>query len=159
MSHTQNKIAVVGGGSWATAIVKILSDNLIDKEIYWWMRNNDAIEHIRRYNHNPHYLSSVQIKVPDENISSDLKSIIAVSDLILLNVPAAFLKEALKDISSDDLKGKKIISAIKGIVPDENMIIGEFMNHRTRTNTPQAHLSGRNSTTHTLLINQHVTLL
>ena len=105
MSHTQNKIAVVGGGSWATAIVKILSDNLIDKEIYWWMRNNDAIEHIRRYNHNPHYLSSVQIKVPDENISSDLKSIIAVSDLILLNVPAAFLKEALKDISSDDLKG------------------------------------------------------
>ena len=128
MSHTQNKIAVVGGGSWATAIVKILSDNLIDKEIYWWMRNNDAIEHIRRYNHNPHYLSSVQIKVPDENISSDLKSIIAVSDLILLNGPAAFLKEALKDISSDDLKGKKIISAIKGIVPDENMIIGEFMN-------------------------------
>lgn len=128
MSHTQNKIAVVGGGSWATAIVKILSDNLIDKEIYWWMRNNDAIEHIRRYNHNPNYLSSVQIKVPDENISSDLKSIIAVSDLILLNVPAAFLKEALKDISSDDLKGKKIISAIKGIVPDENMIIGEFMN-------------------------------
>ena len=113
MSHTQNKIAVVGGGSWATAIVKILSDNLIDKEIYWWMRNNDAIEHIRRYNHNPHYLSSVQIKVPDENISSDLKSIIAVSDLILLNVPAAFLKEALKDISSDDLKGKNIISAIK----------------------------------------------
>ena len=127
MSHTQNKIAVVGGGSWATAIVKILSDNLIDKEIYWWMRNNDAIEHIRRYNHNPHYLSSVQIKVPDENISSDLKSIIAASNLILLNVPAAFLKEALKDISSDDLKGKKIISAIKGIVPDENMIIGEFM--------------------------------
>ena len=128
MSHTQNKIAVVGGGSWATAIVKILSDNLIDKEIYWWMRNNDAIEHIRKYNHNPHYLSSVEIKLPTENLSSDLKSIIAASDLILLNVPAAFLKEALKDISSDDLKGKKIISAIKGIVPDENMIIGEFMN-------------------------------
>lgn len=128
MSHTQNNIAVVGGGSWATAIVKILSDNLIDKEIYWWMRNNDAIEHIRIYNHNPHYLSSVEIKLPDENISSDLKSIIAASNLILLNVPAAFLKEALKDISSDDLKGKKIISAIKGIVPDENMIIGEFMN-------------------------------
>ena len=128
MSHTQNKIAVVGGGSWATAIVKILSDNLIDKEIYWWMRNNDAIEHIRKYNHNPHYLSSVEIKLPTENLSSDLKSIIAASNLILLNVPAAFLKEALKDISSDDLKGKKIISAIKGIVPDENMIIGEFMN-------------------------------
>lgn len=128
MSHIQKKIAVVGGGSWATAIVKILSDNLIDKEIYWWMRNSEAIEHIRQYNHNPHYLSSVEIKVPDENLSSDLKSIISASDLILLNVPAAFLKEALKDISPEDLKGKKIISAIKGIVPDENMIIGEFMN-------------------------------
>jgi glycerol-3-phosphate dehydrogenase (NAD(P)+) len=128
MSHIQKKIAVVGGCSWDTAIVKILSDNLIDKEIYWWMRNNDAIDHIRRYNHNPHYLSSVEIKVPDENLSSDLKSIIAASDLILLNVPAAFLKETLRDISSDDLKGKKIISAIKGIVPDENLIIGEFMN-------------------------------
>jgi len=128
MSHIQKKIAVVGGGSWATAIVKILSDNLIDKEIYWWMRNNEAIEHIRRYNHNPHYLSSVEIRIPDEQLSSNLKSIISACDLILLNVPAAFLKEALKDISAEDLKGKKIISAIKGIVPDENMIIGEFMN-------------------------------
>ncbi|SDM47445.1 glycerol-3-phosphate dehydrogenase (NAD(P)+) [Daejeonella rubra] len=128
MSHIQKKIAVVGGGSWATAIVKILSDNFIDKEIYWWMRSDEAIEHIRRYNHNPHYLSSVEIKVPDDNLSSDLKAIISACDLILLNVPAAFLKDALKGISADDLKGKKIISAIKGIVPDENMIIGEFMN-------------------------------
>lgn len=128
MSHIQKKIAVVGGGSWATAIVKILSDNLIDKEIYWWMRSNEAIEHIRRYNHNPHYLSSVEIKVQDDNLSSDLKAMVSACDLILLNVPAAFLKDALKGISADDLKGKKIISAIKGIVPDENMIIAEFMN-------------------------------
>ena len=128
MTHIQKKIAVVGGGSWATAIIKILSDNLIEKEIFWWMRNEEAIEHIRQYSHNPHYLSSVEIKVPDSNLSSDLKSIIASCDMILLNVPAAFLKETLKDISPKDLKGKKIISAIKGIVPDENMIIGEFMN-------------------------------
>lgn len=128
MTHIQKKIAIVGGGSWATAIIKILSDNLIEKEIFWWMRNEEAIEHIRQYSHNPHYLSSVEIKVPDSNLSSDLKDIIASSDMILLNVPAAFLKETLKDISSKDLKGKKIISAIKGIVPDENMIIGEFMN-------------------------------
>ena len=128
MTHIQKKIAIVGGGSWATAIIKILSDNLIEKEIFWWMRNEEAIEHIRQYSHNPHYLSSVEIKVPDSNLSSDLKSIIASCDMILLNVPAAFLKETLKDISPKDLKGKKIISAIKGIVPDENMIIGEFMN-------------------------------
>ena len=128
MTHIHKKIAVVGGGSWATAIIKILSDNLIEKEIFWWMRNEEAIEHIRQYNHNPHYLSSVEIKVPDSNLSSNLKDIIAACDFILLNVPAAFLKDTLKDISPKDLKGKKIISAIKGIVPDENMIIGEFMN-------------------------------
>ena len=128
LSEIQNSIAVVGGGSWATAIIKILSDNLISKEIYWWMRNAEAIEHIRKYNHNPHYLSSVEIKVPDTNLSTDLKQVISKSDNILLNVPAAFLKDALKDIEPDDFKGKRVISAIKGIVPDENMIIGEFLN-------------------------------
>lgn len=128
MSQFQKKIAVVGGGSWATAIVKILGDNLLEKEIHWWMRNQEAIDHIRRYSHNLHYLSSVEIKVPDENLSTVLKDVISPCDLVLLNVPAAFLKEALKGISPEDLKGKKIISAIKGIVPDENLIIAEFMN-------------------------------
>ena len=128
MSEIQNSIAIVGGGSWATAIVKILSDNLLGKEIFWWMRNAEAVEHIRKYNHNPHYLSSVEIKVPDYNLSTDLKEIISKSEYVLLNVPAAFLKEALKGIEPEDLKGKKVISAIKGIVPDENTIIGEFLN-------------------------------
>lgn len=128
MSQNLKKIAIVGGGSWATAIVKILCDNLIEKEVHWWMRSSDAIDHICKYKHNPHYLSSVEIKVPAENLSSDLKEIISHCDLVLLSVPAAFLKEALSGITAADLKGKKIISAIKGIVPDENLIIGEFMN-------------------------------
>ena len=130
MSQFQKKIAVIGGGSWATAIVKILGDNLLEKEIHWWMRNQEAIDHIRRYSHNPHYLSSVEIKVPDENLSTVLRDVISPCELILLNVPAAFLKEALEGISPEDLKGKKIISAIKGIVPDENLIIAEFMNRK-----------------------------
>lgn len=128
MPQKKSNIAIVGGGSWATAIVKILEDNLCEKEVYWWMRNKEAIDHIRKYRHNPHYLSSVQIKVPDENLSSDLKETIFNCDMVLLNVPAAFLKEALKGVSAEDLKGKKIISAIKGIVPGDNLIIGEFMN-------------------------------
>ena len=123
-----NKIAIVGGGSWATAIVKILGDNLAEKEVYWWMRNAEAIDHIKKYNHNPHYLSSVETKVPDAHLSSDLREVIAPCNLVLLNVPAAFLKDALKGITPEDLKGKKIISAIKGIVPGDNLIIGEFMN-------------------------------
>ena len=130
MSQIINKIAVIGGGSWATAIVKILSDNIVEKEIFWWMRSLSAIEHIREFKHNPNYLSSVEIKVPSLNISSDIRSLIQQSDAILLNIPAAFLKEALTGITAEDLKGKKVISAIKGIVPDENLIIGEFMNKR-----------------------------
>jgi glycerol-3-phosphate dehydrogenase (NAD(P)+) len=124
------KIAMIGGGSWATAIIKMLSDNFSEKEIFWWMRNEEAIMHIKAFKHNPNYLSSVEIKVPQENISSDIRSIIAAADYLILNVPAAFLKESLKDVSPADLKGKKIVSAIKGIVPDENLIIGEFINQK-----------------------------
>jgi len=119
---------MIGGGSWATAIVKMLSDNFAAKEIYWWMRNADAIAHLQKYKHNPSYLSSVEIRIPESNICGDLSSVIASADYIVLNVPAAFLKETLQGISPEQFRNKKIISAIKGIVPDENMIIGEFMN-------------------------------
>ena len=123
----QNKILVVGGGSWATANIKMLTDNITPKEIFWWMRNAEAVEHIHKFGHNPNYLSSVEIKVAPENISGNLRELITGVDLVLLNVPAAFLKEALADITPADLQGKKIISAIKGIVPDENLIIFEYL--------------------------------
>lgn len=124
------KVAMIGGGSWATAIIKMLSDNFSAKEIYWWMRNPDAITHLQKYKHNPNYLSSVEIRIPEDNISNDIAAIIKQADYIVLNVPAAFLKETLNDITSEQLKGKKIISAIKGIVPDENQIIGEFLHQK-----------------------------
>jgi glycerol-3-phosphate dehydrogenase (NAD(P)+) len=123
-----NKILVVGGGSWATANIKMLGDNTVEKEIFWWMRNPEAVEHVQKFGHNPNYLSSVEVKLPAQNVSTDLRSLIAGADLILLNVPAAFLKEALAGITPSDLDGKKIVSAIKGIVPDENQIIAEFLN-------------------------------
>jgi glycerol-3-phosphate dehydrogenase (NAD(P)+) len=128
MNQHKNKITVVGGGSWATANVKILCDNAAEKEVFWWMRNPNAVEHIHKFHHNPNYLSSVEINLPAENVSTDLKALISQSDYVLLNVPAAFLKDALKGITAADFAGKKVVSAIKGIVPDENQIIGDFMN-------------------------------
>jgi len=128
MDKQIHKVAVVGGGSWATANVKMLTDNVNEKEVFWWMRNAQAVEHIQKFKHNPNYLSSVDVHIPPANISTDLKHIIPNADFILLNVPAAFLKQALEGITPADLAGKKIISAIKGIVPDENQIIGEFLN-------------------------------
>lgn len=124
------KVAMIGGGSWATAIIKMLSDNALPKEIFWWMRNKEAIAHLQQYRHNPNYLSSVEIRIPAENISNDISEIIKNADFIVLNVPAAFLKETLVGITADQLKGKKFISAIKGVVPDENLIIGEFLHNK-----------------------------
>ncbi len=128
MQKPKNKILVIGGGSWATANIKILTDNNSEKEIFWWMRSARSIEHIHKFRHNPNYLSSVEINLPAQNVSTNLKALIEGANFVLLNVPAAFLKEALKEIKPEDLKEKKIISAIKGIVPDENLIIGEFLN-------------------------------
>lgn len=130
MTQLIKKIAVLGGGSWATAIVKILSDNITEKEIFWWMRNTSAIEHIHKYNHNPSYLSSVRIELPENHVSDDLRATVGKADFVLLSVPAAFLKQALNGLTAEDLKGKKIISAIKGIVPDDNLIIGEFLHSK-----------------------------
>ncbi|WP_211321608.1 NAD(P)H-dependent glycerol-3-phosphate dehydrogenase [Pedobacter cryoconitis] len=124
------KVAMIGGGSWATAVIKMLSDNLTEKEIYWWLRDTASIAHLKQYKHNPKYLSSVELRIPEDNISNDICHIIKQADYIILNVPAAFLKESLHGVTPEMLAGKKIISAIKGIVPDENQIIGEFMNDK-----------------------------
>jgi glycerol-3-phosphate dehydrogenase (NAD(P)+) len=124
------KVAMIGGGSWATAVIKMLSDNLTEKEIYWWLRDTASIAHLKQYKHNPKYLSSVELRLPENNISNDISRLIKEADYVILNVPAAFLKETLRGVTPEMLAGKKIVSAIKGIVPDENQIIGEFMHEK-----------------------------
>ena len=124
------KVAVIGGGSWATANIKMLLDNRTDKEVFWWMRNEESISHLRQYGHNPNYLSSVEIRVPAENISNNLEEMLSQANMVLLNVPAAFLPDVLNKAPDGIFKGKKIISAIKGFVPEDDMIIGEFMNKK-----------------------------
>lgn len=124
---SSNSIGVVGSGSWATAMVKMLTDNHADKVLYWWVRKSEDIQYINTYRHNPSYLTAVEIKVPSAYISSDIKYIFNNSDIIILNTPAAYLKDALKGLSVEDFKGKTIITAIKGIIPDENQIVGEYI--------------------------------
>ncbi len=120
-------IGIIGSGSWATAMVKMLTDNTSAKQIYWWVRKKEDIDFIRQYKHNPTYLSAIQVKVKARNIRSDAKWIIQQSDIIVLNTPASYLKAALLGIDSKDFEGKLIVSAIKGIIPDENMIVGEYL--------------------------------
>lgn len=127
MSNQRHKVAVIGGGSWATAIVKMLSDNDQEKDIYWWMRNEKQVESIKKHHRNPNYLSAVQLNLNPEFISTDIDFVVSNADIVILNVPAAFLKDALKGLSKKSFNGKILVSAIKGIVPDSNQIIGEFL--------------------------------
>jgi glycerol-3-phosphate dehydrogenase (NAD(P)+) len=119
------KFAVIGGGSWATAIAKMLCVNL--KEIAWYMRNVDAIEHIKTHHHNPNYLSSVEFDVQKLRLTSDINEAIAYADYIIFAIPSAFLNGELEKLT-ESLEGKVIFSAIKGIVPETSLIVGEHFN-------------------------------
>lgn len=125
-----SRIAVVGGGSWGTAIVKILTEAPGENPVSWWMRNRKAIDHVVKYGRNPGYLSSVEIDLEAGHISNDLEKIIDEAGTVIFCVPAAFLKDAMKGILPASLKGKTVVSAIKGFVPDDNLIIGEFIHQR-----------------------------
>ena len=120
------RVAVIGSGSWGTAIVKILSSNV--SQINWWIREDEIIENLKNYKRNPIYLSSVEFNPEKLFLSNDIKEIISNSDYLVFAIPSAFLSDSLKDITIDDMKGKTIISAIKGIVPAHNKIIAEFFN-------------------------------
>lgn len=120
------QIAVIGGGSWATAIVKILCNNC--DTVNWWVRSKETADHIKKYHHNPNYLSSVEFDIKKIAVNSDLKEVISRSDVLIMAIPSAFLKESLSGITKEDLQNKKIFSAIKGIVPEHNLIIAEFFN-------------------------------
>lgn len=127
MKKQRHKVAIIGGGSWATAIVKMLSDNFEEKEVYWWMRSEEQVKSIQKNRRNPNYLSAVDLKINPDHVSSDINFVFQEADIIILNVPAAFLKDALVGIDPTAFHHKIVVSAIKGIVPEHNQIIGEYL--------------------------------
>lgn len=122
------KIAVIGGGSWATALVKILCNNV--EQLHWCVRSAETVDYVKKYHHNPNYLSSVEFDMSKIIVSSDLKKVVASVDILILAIPAAFLKESIVSLTPEDLKRKTVFSAIKGIVPADNLIVGEFFNQK-----------------------------
>ncbi len=118
------KVAVVGGGSWATAIVKMLCD--AKHEVRWWMRDENAIDNIRKYKHNLNYLRSAELHINPDHVSSDMNKIIDDVDCVIFAIPAAFLHTSLQGVNPEVFKTKHIVSAIKGIVPEYNLIIGDY---------------------------------
>jgi glycerol-3-phosphate dehydrogenase (NAD(P)+) len=121
------KFAVIGGGSWATAIAKMLCVNL--PEISWYMRNEAAIEHIKAYKHNPNYLSSVEFDNQKLKLTTDINEAVAYADYIIFAIPSAFLNGELEKLTVS-LKDKVIFSAIKGIVPETSLIVGEHFHYK-----------------------------
>ena len=121
------RFAVLGGGSWATAIVKMLCENL--PEVIWYMRNEDAVEYIRQNGHNPNYLSSVTFDVNRLHLTTDLDQAVSDADLLIFAIPSAFLEAELEKLNTP-LKDKALFSAIKGIVPGSGLIVGEHLHQK-----------------------------
>ena len=118
------KIAVLGGGSWATALAKLLLQNC--ESIMWYMRRDDRIADFQRLHHNPTYLSDVEFDTDRIEFSSDINYICEKADTLLMVMPSPYFKQHLAKLNVD-ISNKYIVSAVKGIVPDENEIISDYM--------------------------------
>lgn len=124
---TDIKFAVIGGGSWATAIVKMLCEN--QTKIAWFMRNTSAIEHITEQFHNPNYLSSVEFDIDQLQLTNNINEAVAAADYIIFAIPSAFLSAELEKLTVS-LNDKVVFSAIKGIVPETSLIVGEHFHNQ-----------------------------
>lgn len=124
------RFGVIGGGSWGTAIVKMLGQNL--ERVGWYMRSDSAIRHIKKEGHNPNYLSAVEFEVDRLFLSHDINEMVEASDVLIFVIPSAFLHTELQALKVP-LKDKIIFSAIKGIVPESGLIVGEHFHENYGT--------------------------
>ena len=116
------KYAVFGAGSWATAIVKMLCENL--NEVGWYMRSVYTKEHLLREQHNPNYLSSVEFHLEQLKLSNDINEIADYADVLIVVIPSAFVHSELEKLTVD-ISNKIIVSAVKGIMPETGLLVGQ----------------------------------
>ena len=116
---------VIGGGSWATALAKILTDN--GHSIHWWIRSEGSIQHLRARHHNPQYLPSVYFDTKLLTLSDKVGEVVAASDCLVLAVPSAYTAATLEGLDKKALQGRRVLSAIKGILPEQNLLLNEYL--------------------------------
>jgi len=116
---------ILGSGSWGTAIAKILTDN--GNTIYWWNRSDKTIQHIQSRRNNPHYLSHAYFDTGKLQLTTSVAEVIQNSDCIVIAVPSAYVTSALQDMDRNIFAGKKIVSAVKGILPDQNVLLNDYL--------------------------------
>lgn len=119
------KFGIIGSGSWATALAKILTDN--KTTIYWWFRNEKSIQYILNRHHNPNYLSSVHFNTTYLNLTNNINELVNAVDTIIIAVPAAYVASSLNLLKSNNLKNKKIISSVKGMLPEYNLLVNDYL--------------------------------
>jgi len=119
------KFGMIGGGSWATALAKILTDN--GNTIQWWIRNTSTIATLKKRKHNPHYLGAAYFDTQKLILSCNVEEVIEQSDILVIAVPSAYAIDVLSSLPKDIFEGKKIISAIKGILPNTNQLLNEYL--------------------------------
>lgn len=121
-------VAVIGGGSWATALVKIISEN--KNPVKWWFRHAADVEHLQKYRHNARYLSGVTFDLQFVTPSTDLVSVIQEAKWVIMAVPAAFIESVLQNLPPDIFAGKYLVSAIKGMIPVKNCLVTELIQNK-----------------------------
>lgn len=119
------KTAIIGSGTWATALIKLLNDNSI--RVNWWVRSESSAEYIRTRHHNPRYLTSVTLDTSLMNVSCELKDVISQSKELVFAVPSAYIPEILEVLPEDVFRGKLVISAIKGLIPGEHLLFNQYL--------------------------------
>jgi glycerol-3-phosphate dehydrogenase (NAD(P)+) len=119
------QIGIIGNGSWGTALAKILTDN--GKKIHWWVRNEEAIAGLKNRNHNPHYLTSVRFLPGTVLPTNDLAGMLELCDTVVIAVPSAFTQNIISSIPKSTWQQKNVISALKGILPDCNLLLNDYM--------------------------------
>jgi len=129
------KIALIGGGSWASAIAKLLTDN--QHPLTWWVRDAEQAKAIQKDGFNPKYLSSVHYPTSLLSVTTDIRAAFEHANWIILAVPAAFLRSSLTSIQGEDFEGKIVVSAIKGMIPETKQIVAEFLNDHYSVDSSQ----------------------
>jgi glycerol-3-phosphate dehydrogenase (NAD(P)+) len=116
---------ILGSGSWGTAIAKILTDN--GQTIHWWNRSETAIQQFKLRAHNPQYLPSARFNIHQLLLTTNAEEVIHNADTIVIVIPSAYAINALSDLPKNIFEGKKIVSAIKGILPEENLLLNDYL--------------------------------
>jgi glycerol-3-phosphate dehydrogenase (NAD(P)+) len=119
------QFGILGSGSWATALAKILTD--AGHHINWWIRNDATIGYIKQRRHNPHYLSSAYFEPSLLSPSSNAAEVVLNSDVIVFAIPSAYVEDVLQSLPKNAFEGKKVISAIKGILPGCNQLLNDYL--------------------------------